>query len=118
MTTNTQTPSNPVNPFNATQTQTVGNPFQATQIQPSIAVPAQNGWHNEHQQQQQFNGTSPNMFGSPNGFGVNGAVNGSFMNGFQQQQNYQKMPSQNGFIGVNGMTNGFAQKNPFGVSLQ
>lgn len=114
---NTQTAPNPANPFNSGQTAPVGNPFQATQIPSSIAVPTQNGWHNE---QQQFNGTSPNMFGSPHGFGMNGVATGPHMNGNglqqSQQQHYQKMPSQNMFNGSIGMSNGYPQKNPFAVS--
>lgn len=114
---NTQPTTNPANPFNAPASATVGNPFQATQIHSSVAVPTQNGWHNE---QQQFNGTSPNMFGSPHGFGMNGVATGPYMNGngLQQlhQQQYQKMPSQNLFNGSIGVSNRYAQKNPFSVS--
>lgn len=118
---NTHTGSNPVNPFNASQTATVGNPFQATQIQPAIPVPTQNGWHNEQQQFNVRNGNSPNMFGSPHGFGMNGVATGPYMNGNglqqSQQQHYQKMPSQNMFNGSIGMSNGYPQKNPFAVSI-
>lgn len=114
---NTQPAPNPANPFNASASATVGNPFQATQIQSSVAMPTQNGWHND---QQQFNGSSPNMFGSPHGFGMNGVATGPYMNGNglqqSQQQLYQKMPSQNMFNGSTGVSNGYAQKNPFAVS--
>lgn len=120
---NTQTASHPANPFNSPQTATVGNPFQATQIQSTIAVPTQNGWHHD---QQPFNnvrnGASPNMFGSPHGFGMNGVAAGPYMNvnGLQQsqQQHYQKMPSQNMYNGSIGMSSGYPQKNPFAVSNQ
>lgn len=114
---NTHTAPNPANPFNSAQTTPAGNPFQATQIPSSVAVPTQNGWHNE---QQQFNGAATNMYGSPHGFGMNGVATGPYMNGngMQQspQQHYQKMPSQNMFNGSIGLSNGYPQKNPFAVS--
>lgn len=119
---NTQPASNPANPFNSPQTTAVGNPFQATQLPSAIAVPTQNGWHHEQQSFNARNGASPNMFGSPHGFGMNGAATGPYMNGNgmqqSQQQHYQKMPSQNMFNGSIGMSNGYPQKNPFAVSNQ
>lgn len=117
---NTQSAPNPANPFNTAQTATVGNPFQATQLQPSAVVPTQNGWHNEQQQFNVCNGNSPNMFGSTHGFGMNGVTTGPYMNGNglqqSQQQHYQKMPSQNAFNGSTGMSNGYPPKNPFAVN--